>query len=77
VFARYDHVTPSSDLQPDLENRYFNVGAAYKPRMNVDVALVYKQDDVDDGTWTTTNGSIGGAVRGRHEEIGIWTQIQF
>jgi hypothetical protein len=77
VFARYDDVTPSKTLQPDLENTYFNVGLDYAPRPMVDIALVYKQSRVDNGVFTTVNGTIGGTNQGKYDEIGIWTQVQF
>jgi hypothetical protein len=77
IFARYDDVTPSKNLQPDLENTYVNVGVAFQPTAKVDIAFVYKQDKVEDGTFATTNGTIGGVTSGKYNEFGIWTQLQF
>jgi hypothetical protein len=77
IFGRYDDVTPSKDLQPDLKNKYFNLGVAFKPRGGMDLAIVYKQDKVDNGFWGTSNGTIGGIDTGKHREIGLWTQIAF
>ncbi|HEU4601516.1 MAG TPA: hypothetical protein VFS24_06095 [Steroidobacteraceae bacterium] len=77
VFARYDDADPSKDLAPDLNDTYFNVGLAFKPRKNVDLALVYKQDKVESGTWSTSNGTIGGADKGKYNEVGIWAQVGF
>jgi hypothetical protein len=77
LFARYDDVSPSKTLQPALENTYFNVGLAYSPRPKIDLALVYKQDKVENGSFTTTNGTVGGLREGKHEEIGLWNQLQF
>lgn len=53
------------------------LGVAYNPRPNVDLALVYKQDKVEHGIYDTTNGAIGGMRAGKYEEIGLWTQVQF
>lgn len=77
VFARYDDAKPSKDLQPNLQNTYFNIGVALKPISKVDIAFVYKQDKVDNGFYRTTNGNIGGTTSGTHDEIGVWAQVQF
>jgi hypothetical protein len=80
AFARYDLTNPSKDLAPDLENTYVNVGLAYKPRKNVDLAFVYKQDNVNKGSWSTSNGTIGGTsatTDGTYDEFGIWAQVAF
>ena len=77
AFARYDSAKPSKDLAPDLQNEYFNVGVAYKPRGNVDVAFAYKQDKTTGGTLSTSNGTIGGTRDGRFDEFGVWTQVAF
>jgi hypothetical protein len=77
LFARYDDVTPSKDLAPDLDNTYFNVGVAFQARAKVDIAFVYKQDKVENGIYSTTNGTIGGTHVGKYNEFGVWTQVQF
>ena len=77
AFARYDRVKPSKDLAPNLENKYMNLGVAFKPRKNVDLAVVYKQDKVENGTFSTSNGSIGGSVDGKYSEFGVWAQVAF
>jgi hypothetical protein len=77
LFARYDDAKPSKDLAPNLENTYYNLGIALKPVAKVDVAFVYKQDKVDNGFYKTTNGTIGGATSGKHDEIGVWIQVQY
>ncbi|MBS0212877.1 MAG: carbohydrate porin [Proteobacteria bacterium] len=48
VFARYDRVDPSKDLDPSLRDRYYNVGAQWDVRKGVKLALVYKDDDLRD-----------------------------
>jgi hypothetical protein len=77
VFARYDDAKPSKDLLPNLENKYLNVGVAFQPISKLDVAFVYKQDKVDNGVMRTSNGGIGGVAGGKHDEIGVWAQVQF
>ncbi len=77
VFARYDDAKPSKDLAPSLENKYFNLGVVFQPVAKVDLAIVYKQDKVDNGTLKTSNGTLGGATSGTHDEIGLWAQVQF
>lgn len=77
VFARYDDAKPSKDLAPNLKDTYMNLGVAFKPRKNVDLALVFKHDKVENGSWSTSNGTIGGSTDGRFNEIGVWTQVAF
>jgi hypothetical protein len=77
ILARYDDATPSKDLQPELKNTYINLGVAFQPIPQLDVAVVYKQDKVENGFYGTTNGTIGGADSGKWNEIGVWAQVQF
>jgi hypothetical protein len=77
AFARYDGADPSKDLNPDLKSDYFNVGFAYRPRKNVDLAVVYKEDKADSGVVGTSNGNIGGVDEGKHREFGLWAQVAF
>ena len=77
LFARIDDVKPSKDLAPALENKYYNLGVIFTPVSKVDLAVVYKQDKVDNGTLKTSNGTIGGTTGGKHNEIGLWAQVSF
>lgn len=78
VFARYDSANTSNDLNPDLEDEYYNLGIVTHPRKNVDLALVFKHDDVNGGGFiNTSNGNIGGLVEGKYDEIGIFGQMAF
>jgi hypothetical protein len=77
VFGRYDWVKPSKDLHPGLKDNYFNVGVNYKPLDKIDLALVYKHDRVNNGTLSTSNGTIGGADEGKYNEIGLFGQLAF
>ncbi len=77
VFARGDSSKPKKDLSPGLKDTYFNLGVAYRPVKNVDLAVVYKHDKVENGTLSTSNGSIGGASEGKYDEVGFWAQVSF
>lgn len=77
VFARYDDAKPSKTLAPSLDNKYYNAGVSFKPRKNVDLALVYKQEKTEAGTLSTSNGSIGGTTDGKFSEIGVFAQVGF
>ncbi len=77
VFARYDHAQPSKDLNSSLKDTYYNLGVSYQARKNVDLALVYKHDKVENGSINTSNGKIGGVNEGKYDEIGLWAQVKF
>ena len=80
VFARYDTAKPSRTLAAALKDEYFNVGVAFRPRKGLDLALVYKNERVDDGSISTSNGTVGGVnalTGGRYGEVGIWSQLSF
>ncbi len=77
AFARYDEAKPKKDLTPGLKDQYYNVGVAFKPRKNVDIAFVYKHDKVENGSISTGNGTIGGVIDGKYDEVGLWAQVVF
>jgi hypothetical protein len=86
VFGRYDHTKLSKDVAPNLKDDYFNIGAAYKPLKTIDLALVYKNEKVKNGTNTISgadangNYTIGGAngLRSGHfDEVGFYMQWSF
>lgn len=77
VFGRYDWVNPNQRSNAPLKEHYFNVGVDYQPIKNLDVALVYKRDKAENGLISTSNGTIGGAVDGTYDEIGVFTQLKF
>lgn len=77
VFARYDQARPNKDTMSSLKDTYYNLGVNYQAYKNVDLALVYKHEKVDNGTVSTSNGSIGGTTDGSYNEIGVWTQVKF
>jgi hypothetical protein len=49
----------------------------FQPVAKVDLAVVYKTDKVENGTYKTSNGTIGGVTDGKHNEIGLWAQVNF
>lgn len=77
VFARYDYVKPSKDLNPSLKNQYYNAGVQFIANKQIRFAVVYKYSKVQDGFMTTTNGTIGGTTSGKYQEIGVWMQAAF
>ena len=66
VFARYEEVKPSKDLNPDLKDKYFNVGYAFSPIKHVDFSVVYKNHKVE----------VGG-TSAKSNEFGLWAQVAF
>jgi hypothetical protein len=77
VFGRFDDVTPKKDLTPNLGDKYFNIGVTYSPTKIVDLALVYKRDKIDNGSLSTSNGTIGGATDGTYDELGLFGQLRW
>lgn len=84
VFGRFDFVKPSNDVDSDLQDTYFNVGLELTPWAPVNLALVYKREQVSTGaapaTFSTTNGAIGSKVAnssGTYNELGLWAQLNF
>ena len=87
VFGKYEYVRPQKTTAPSFHDNYFNVGVSYSPIKQVDFALVYKRDKVDNGLFSTGNGvigtthaSVGGLPivgTGTYDEIGLFTQVKF
>jgi hypothetical protein len=86
VFGRYDHTKLSKDVAPNLKDDYFNIGAAYKPLKTIDLAVVYKNEKIKNGTNTISGGdangsyTIGGANGtrdGHFDEVGFYMQWSF
>ena len=77
IFGRYDHTKPSKTLQPNLKNDYFDVGIEYTATKTVNIALVYKNEQNKNGSWSTSNLGSGGTIKNKYDEIGVWTQFKF
>lgn len=91
IFARYDRAKPSEDITPNLKDTYFHLGVDYKPIKKVDIALVYKNEKVDngaisigsaDGNGSYTIGGTGVAgtgvtTSGKFSEVGVYAQVAF
>ncbi len=77
VFSRYDRVKPNKTSTPGLKETYFNLGMNYQPVRIVDLALVYKRDKVEGGSLSTANGTIGGAVSGTYDKIGLFGRLHW
>jgi hypothetical protein len=77
VFGRYDYVKPNQKTAPSLKDNYYTLGVSYSPAKIVDFALAYKRDKADNGSISTSNGTIGGSVDGTYDEVGIWAQFRW
>jgi hypothetical protein len=80
AFGRYDWVKPSGDINPDLKDRYLNLGLDYKPLPPLDLALVYKRERTKHGNLSTSNGTMGGLTAttdGSYNEVGLFGQVVF
>src|SRR5262249_47974052 len=86
VFGRYDHAKLSKDVAPNLKDDYFNIGAAYKPLKTLDLAVVYKNERVKNGTNTISGGNANGSYTlggangtrdGHFDEVGVYAQWSF
>lgn len=85
VFGKYEWVKPTKLTNDNLKDQYYNIGLQWEPVKIVDLALVYKHDKVDNGTFGTQNGTIGGANptgslvggHGTYDEFGLFGQLRF
>ncbi len=80
VVARYDNVKPSKDLKPKLEDKYYNLGLQYRFNKSLSGTLGFKHAEVQGGTFSTGNGTIGSTVagkKGEYNEIGVWAIYDF
>ena len=77
IFARTDSANLSKKVNTQLDDTYYNIGFAIHARKNVDFSIVYKDEKIEHGTWSTGNGVIGGSNEGKYQEIGLWALMQF
>ncbi|HET6913754.1 MAG TPA: carbohydrate porin [Rhodanobacteraceae bacterium] len=67
IFARYDHVRPSRQLDAGLKDIYYNFGVAFPVTRGVRVAVAYKNERLTNDTTTDT----------RTRELGAWGELKF
>lgn len=77
VFGRYDWVKPNKSTVSSKKDNYFNIGVDYQPTKIVDLALVYKRDEIERGVLSTSNGPIGGSDKGVYDEFGLFGQLRW
>ena len=77
AFARYDYVKPTKTTASNRKDGYYNIGINYEPTKIVDLALVYKRDEVEHGSLSTGNGTIGGSNKGTYDELGLFGQLRW
>jgi hypothetical protein len=82
LLGRYDQAKPSKDLAPDLKLTYYNLGLQLRANKAFAAALVYKFEQVQGGTFSTGNGTIGSTKllvdgKGEYNEIGIFAVYDF
>ncbi len=77
VFGRYDWIKPKKNTAPTFDDDYFNVGVSYSPIKPLDFALVYKREQANNASLTSTNGVVGGTINGTYNEIGLFSQVKF
>ncbi len=80
AFTRYDSANPSKDLKPALKLTSYNLGVQWKVAKPLVAALAYKHGEVEGGTVSTGNGSIGSATagaKGTYDEVGFWFSFDF
>ncbi len=68
VFGRVDYFQPKKDTAKDLKDLYFDVGVDYKAAKPVDIALVYKHEQVKSGDdcHLQRDHRLRGGGEGRH-----------
>lgn len=85
LFGRYDWAQPYMKSDSHFKDHYFNAGIDWQPINNIDVGLVYKQENVTNHGYTgsvpiyinTTNGALGGMRSASYKELGIFTNFNF
>ncbi len=79
IFAKWEQVKPNKSTVPSKEDQYYNLGISYQPVKIVDLGLVFKHDEVKNGSLATGNGTIGGSLgnKGEYNEFGVFTQVRW
>lgn len=66
VFVRYDHASLSNDLNPSLDDKYYNLGVSFRARDNIEIAFAYKHESQRDALHSL-----------KTDEVGVWTEVKF
>lgn len=80
VFGRYDWVKPTNALMAGKKasNKYYNLGVSFSPIKQLDFALVYKHDGMDNVVFSDSEfNDIAGSTHGTYNEIGLFGQVNF
>jgi hypothetical protein len=80
IFGRYDNAKPSKNLKPTLEDNFFYAGLQWRLNTSFAASLVYKHEEVKNGTLSVSEGTIGSTKpndKGDYKEIGVWTVYAF
>jgi hypothetical protein len=86
VFGRYDWVKYSKTLNPQFKQHYYDGGIQWEPVKIVDIALVYKRENLNDGALAAVSGyanqnapALTIPINGRAttNEIGLFGQLRF
>jgi hypothetical protein len=80
LYGRFDEAKPSKTLKPTLKDDYFYVGVQWRANKSFAASLLYKYEEVKNGSLTTSDGTIGTTSshnKGDYNEIGIWTLYTF
>jgi len=77
VFGRYDNSDPSQTIHPTEKVNYFNLGVNYEPVKVIDLALVYKHDEVKGTSVAFTDANTSFSAAGHYDEVGIFAQYKF
>jgi len=86
AFARFDDTKLSANVNPNLRDEYWHVGAAFKPIKPIDIALVVKNEKVEHGSNSVSGGdangsyTIGGSSNARYgwfHEYGVYVHYRF
>lgn len=67
VFARYDSADMSNDLNPSLQDTYYNIGLEYPVRKGLKISAAYKHEHLKDNAATDLET----------DELGAWAEIAF
>ncbi len=72
VFARYDEYRPNDESNSSIQEKYWNVGLAWRYSGNITWALVYKSDRFTDNLKHPTDDN-----ELKSDQFGLWAQVKF